>query len=278
MSASLRQLLDQAAARLGATSPTARLDAELLLAYSLGKPRSHLHARPDAVADEPARLGFEALLVRRAAGEPLAYLTGQRAFWNLELAVTPETLIPRPETELLVETALAQLPAGPARILDLGTGSGAIALALTRERPDCTITATDASAAALAVAQANATRLELSVNLLEGDWYHAVGTEQFDMIVSNPPYIPEGDPHLEQGDVRFEPRTALVAGADGLAALRQITTGAPAHLASGSWLLVEHGYDQGYKVRELFAAAGLQHIISHRDLAGFERVTCGCAV
>lgn len=278
MPASLRQLLDQAVARLAPVSPTARLDAELLLAHSLGKPRSHLYARPDSVADEAARQDFESLLARRAAGEPLAYLTGQRAFWNLELMVSPATLIPRPETELLVETALAHLPPGAARLLDLGTGSGAVALALARERPDCAVTATDASAAALAMAQANAARLGLSLRLLEGDWYQAVPGEQFELIASNPPYIPDADPHLAAGDVRFEPRTALAAGADGLADLRQIVAGAFDHLAPGGWLLVEHGYDQGYKVRELFAAAGLQHITSHRDLAGHERVTCGCRV
>lgn len=276
MSFSLRQLLDQAAARLAPVSPTARLDAELLLAYSLGQPRSHLHARPDAVADESQRQDFDTLLARRAAGEPIAYLTGRRDFWSLDLAVTPATLIPRPETELLVETALTRLPPGAARVLDLGTGSGAIALALAQERPACHFTATDASPAALAVARSNAGRLGLRVRFMPGDWYAAVGDETFDLIVSNPPYIPDADPHLTTGDVRFEPRTALAAGADGLADLRQIVAGAPGHLTPGGWLLVEHGYDQGYKVRELFATADLQQISSHNDLAGHERVTCGC--
>lgn len=256
------------------------VDAELLLAHVLERPRSWLYAHRDALLDAAQAGAFGALLARRAAGEPVAYLTGHRGFWRFELAVTPETLVPRAETECLVECALARLPARvPApRLADLGTGSGAIALALALERPRATVLATDASAGALAVARANARRLGLgNVSFAHGHWWQAVPAgERFHLVASNPPYIAEGDPHLAQGDLPHEPRGALVSGADGLEALREIVAGAPARLLPGGWLVVEHGMDQGAAVRALLGAAGLDAVGTSRDLEGRDRVTAGC--
>ncbi len=227
--ASIRQLLEQATRLLH--SDSARLDAELLLACVLDKPRSHLHAWPERVPSPAARLRFAALLQRRAAGEPVAYLTGVREFWSLPLTVTADTLIPRPETETLVALALEKIPAGSsARIADLGTGSGAIALALARERPRCQVIATDASSTAVAVANRNARQLGIAnVEFLTGNWCEPLPATPFDLIVSNPPYIPQDDPHLGQGDVRFEPRQALAAGPEGMDDLRAIASCARAH-------------------------------------------------
>lgn len=252
-------------------------DALLLLAYALERPAAWLYAHGDApVADAQARR-FGELVSRRQAGEPVAYLTGRRGFWTLDLAVTPDTLIPRPETERLVELALERLPAGvPAGVLDLGTGSGAIALAVASERPGAQVTATDASAAALEVARGNAAAHGItSVRFVLGDWYQPVSGERFDLIVSNPPYIASEDRHLGQGDLRFEPAAALASGADGLDALRVIAAGAPFHLEPGGWLLVEHGLDQGAAARTLFAEAGLEAVQTARDLEDRERATLG---
>ncbi len=254
-----------------------RLEAELLLAHVLAKPRSHLFAWPDRTLDPETAAAFDALLARRERGEPVAHILGEREFWSLPLAVTPATLIPRPDTERLVEAALECLPRPTARILDLGTGSGAVALALAEECPRATITATDRSPAALAVARANAKwlgRLE-RVRLLAGDWFEPVAGERFDLLVSNPPYIPAGDAHLDRGDLRFEPQTALAAGPDGLDAIRVIAAGARAHLAPGGWLLLEHGFDQGKAVRALLVEAGLEAVETLADLAGRDRVTRG---
>lgn len=252
-------------------------DALLLLAYALERPAAWLYAHGDApVADAQARR-FGELVSRRQAGEPVAYLTGRRGFWTLDLAVTPDTLIPRPETERLVELALERLPAGvPAGVLDLGTGSGAIALAVASERPGAQVTATDASATALEVARGNAAAHGItSVRFVLGDWYQPVSGERFDLIVSNPPYIASEDRHLGQGDLRFEPAAALASGADGLDALRVIAAGAPFHLEPGGWLLVEHGLDQGAAARTLFAEAGLEAVQTARDLEDRERATLG---
>lgn len=252
-------------------------EALLLLAHVLGKSAAWLYAHGDArVVDGDARR-FKDLVARRQAGEPVAYLTGRRGFWSLDLAVGPGILIPRPETERLVELALDRLPPGrPARLLDLGTGSGAIALALARERPAAQVTATDASAEALEVARRNAVEHDLAnVRFAHGDWYVPVVGERFDLIASNPPYIAAGDAHLAQGDLRFEPASALASGWDGLDALRVIAAGAPAHLAPGGWLLVEHGYAQGAAVRALFARAGLEAVETVRDLEDRDRVTVG---
>ncbi len=252
-------------------------EAELLLAHALGRSRGWLYAHADAAVAAGEAGRFEALLERRGRGEPVAYLIGRRGFWTLDLAVTADTLIPRPETERLVELALECLPlGGGARIADLGTGSGAIALALAGERPDATVAATDASVAALAVAGANARAAGLAnVTFHAGDWFAALPGRRFDLVASNPPYVADGDPHLREGDLRFEPPAALSSGADGLDAIRAIATAAPAHLSPGGWLLLEHGWTQGAAVRALLQAAGFVEVSTHRDLEERDRVTLG---
>lgn len=270
--ADVRSLLIAAAQRLGD-----RTDAEALLLHVLGKPRSWLIAHDTDVPGDDARAAFDALVARRAAGEPVAYITGHRGFWSLDLAVTPATLIPRPETELLVELALERLPPDrPCRVADLGTGSGAIALAIARERPRAQVTAVDVSADALAVARGNAARLGLErVRFLQGTWMTPLSGERFDVVVSNPPYIEAGDPHLEQGDLRFEPAAALASGADGLDAIREIVAAAPGHLGPGGWLLMEHGWNQGAAVRGLLERAGYAEVFTAPDLEGRDRVSGG---
>ena len=269
--------LQSAIAQFMPTHTSARLDAELLLAHALGQSRSYLRAWPERLLTDQQVQVFAILVARRVAGEPIAHILGRREFWSLDLEVTPATLIPRPETELLVELALARIPVDAAwDIVDLGTGSGAIALAVAQERPRCRVMATDVSAAALAVAQANARRLAIgNVTFHQGTWYAGLGQQRFNAILSNPPYIRTDDPHLRQGDVRFDPPGALVSGTDGLDDLRVIVAGAPTHLHPGGWLLVEHGYDQGEAVRRLFVDAGLVGIHSLDDLAGHPRVCLG---
>lgn len=266
-------LLRGAAARLGGDSP--RADAEVLLAHVLGRDRTWLFAHAGDPCDAQAAARFQALLARRAAGEPVAYLTGRRGFWSLDLDVGPGVLVPRPETELLVEFALRHLARdSPARVLDLGTGSGAIALAVASERPAAQVEAVDASQHALAIASANARRLGLPrVAFHHGDWYAPLGGRRFDLVLANPPYIADADPHLREGDLRFEPRGALASGADGLDAIRRIAAGAPTHLAAGGRIAIEHGFAQGAAVRDLLAGAGLREVESTRDLAGHERIT-----
>ncbi|MEW5838243.1 MAG: peptide chain release factor N(5)-glutamine methyltransferase [Pseudomonadota bacterium] len=271
---SIETLLQRAQQRL-VSSDSPRADAEILLAHVLGKPRSYLLTWPEKMLNETKLAAFESLLQRRVAGEPVAYLLGSRGFYGLELAVCDAVLIPRPETELLVEAALARLPSGDCRVADLGTGSGAIALALASARPDVSVLAADVSPQALAVAQDNAQRLRLKVDFRLGSWCAALGDEVFDMIVSNPPYIRVDDEHLTQGDVRFEPALALASGADGLDAIRAIIGCAPAHLSPGGWLLLEHGYDQAVAVAALLRAEGWQAVDSLCDLQGHARVTLG---
>lgn len=273
----LADALRLAQLRLRVHGDEARRDAEVLLASVLGCGRSHLYAHAEQTLTASQSAKFRALIERRAAGEPVAYLLGTREFWSMELAVSDGTLIPRPDTELLVERALLCIPKDAAlRIADLGTGSGAIALAIARERPRCHVIATDISEAALGVARGNAARLGIdSVEFRCGDWCTALAGTRCAVIISNPPYIPAADPHLTEGDVRFEPRAALTPGPDGLEAIRRIAAQAHAHLYSGGWLLLEHGYDQSPAVTELLNDQGYREIATHNDLAGHNRVTQG---
>lgn len=271
--ASIQSLLDSATLP---DSPTARLDAELLLAAALGKPRSYLRTWPEHEPGAEQLTAFAALLERRRAGEPVAYILGHQGFWSLDLEVAPHTLIPRPDTELLVETALALLPATPLKALDLGTGTGAIALALASERGGWKVTGVDRIAEAVALAERNRQRLKLgNAEFRLSSWFDALAGERFGLIVSNPPYIAASDRHLGEGDVRFEPISALVAGADGLDDIRRIIDQAPQHLEAGGWLLLEHGYDQAEAVRGLLRAAGFAAVDSRRDLGGHERISLG---
>ena len=257
-------------------SPTPRLDAELLLAQALGKSRGYLHTWPERELEASQLERFQAVLARRRTGEPVAYILGRQGFWSLDLDVARHTLIPRPDTELLVETALALLPATPLQVLDLGTGTGAIALALACERPAWQVTGVDRVPEAVALAQGNGTRLQLAnARFAESCWFSALAGQRFQLIVSNPPYIAAADPHLSQGDVRFEPSSALVAGVDGLDDIRLIIEQAPAHLLAGGWLLLEHGFDQAEAVRELLAQRGFVAVDSRRDLGGHQRISLG---
>jgi release factor glutamine methyltransferase len=257
-------------------SPSPRLDAEWLLAAALGKPASYLRTWPEREVPEGAAERFAAWLARRRAGEPVAYILGRQGFWSLDLEVAPATLIPRPDTELLVETALALLPARPACVLDLGTGTGAIALALAAERPAWRLTGVDRIDQAVVLAERNRARLGLgNVDFLLSHWFSALDGRRFGMILSNPPYIAADDPHLGQGDVRFEPSSALIAGPDGLDDIRLIVAQAPEHLEPGGWLLLEHGFEQAAAVRELLSGRGFVEVESRRDLGGHERISLG---
>jgi len=272
----LQKLLSDATQQLAGVSASPRLDAEVLLAAALDRPRSYLHAWPEQALEPQQAARFAAWLKRRQADEPVAYLLCRREFWSLELEVTSDTLIPRPETELLVELALEQLPThGAIQVADLGAGSGAIALALAVERPQAHVVATDSSLAALAVARRNAQRLHIAnVEFRQGDWCTALAGERFDLIAANPPYIAATDPGWRGGALRFEPVAALVAGRDGLDALRVIIAQAPHCLKPGGWLLVEHGYDQGETVPLLLSERGFSKVSDHRDTAGLPRTAC----
>ncbi len=262
---------------LSLDSATARIEVQCLLQAVLRVNRTWLLTHPEQILDTEQQARYAALLGRRLCGEPIAYLLGEREFFGLNFKVTPATLIPRPDTELLVELALQHIPQrGAFRVLDLGTGSGAIALSIAHARPDGEVTAVDASPDALGVARENARSLNIgNARLLRSDWFSALAGERFDLIVSNPPYVADGDAHLAQGDLRFEPRTALASGADGLDDIRRIVAGAREHLHAGGWLLFEHGYDQAGRARELLGAAGYTEVFSARDLAGIERVSGG---
>jgi len=268
----VRNMLAAATQQLGE-----RLDAELLLLHVVQKPRSWLFTHADDVLDRDVQTAYSNLIERRVAGEPVAYITGRRGFWSLDLEVTSATLIPRPETELLVELALQRLPDDAAcSVTDLGTGSGAIALAIARERPHAQVVATDASADALAVAQRNARRHAIvNVTFVHGDWLAPLAGQRFELIVSNPPYIEAADPHLGQGDLRFEPASALASGTDGLDDIRHIIRDAREHLRPGGWLLFEHGWNQGDAARALLHEAGYTEVFTARDLEQRDRISGG---
>jgi len=271
----VRQLLAEGRQTLADTDVPA-LEAELLLGHVLGRERAWFYANPEVVVTGANATSYRALLQRRRDGEPVAYLTGVREFWSMDLRVTPDVLIPRPETELLVETALERIPTHQAcRIADLGTGSGAVALAIAAERPACEVHATELSTAALAVARANAERLLPGrVAFHRGSWCEPL-EGRFHLIVSNPPYVERSDPHLSRGDCRFEPRAALTPGDDGLAAIRAIAQQAAGVLEPGGWLAFEHGFDQGAATRALLGKLGYEKVETRNDLAGVERVTSG---
>ena len=257
-------------------SESPRRDAEILLEHVTGKARTFILAFGETVLTANQQAQLSALLSRRKAGEPVAHLTGEREFWSLPLYVSAATLIPRPDTECLVEQALARLPATACRILDLGTGTGAIALALASERPDCQVTAVDVMPDAVALALRNAARLGFNnVKIQQSSWFDALVGQQFDMIVSNPPYIDERDPHLSQGDVRFEPLTALVAAEEGLADIAHIVTVSRQYLTAGGWLLIEHGWTQAEAVRALYTQAGYERVETCQDYGGNDRLTLG---
>ena len=260
--------------RLQAALPLDALENRILLCHALGLSRVGLITQSERTLTEEEAGRLSALVQRRLDGEPIAYIVGEREFFGLPFKVSPAVLIPRPDTELIVELALERLPQG-GRMLDMGTGSGAIAVACAHARRDAGVTALDVSEDALGIARANAAANGVQVRFLRSDWFGAVGDERFALIASNPPYIASHDEHLSQGDLRFEPAGALTDHADGLSALRTIVDGAPAHLLPGGWLLLEHGYDQAEAVRALLAARGFAEVQSWRDLPGIERVSGG---
>lgn len=271
----IRHWLKHAIATLcGGDSP--KRDAEILLSFVTGKSRSWLMAFDETLLNDQQLTQLDALLLRRAQGEPVAHLIGEREFWSLPLRVNDATLIPRPDTEILVEQALARLPATPSRILDLGTGTGAIALAIASERPDCQVVGVDRIEAAVELAQLNAEQLGLSnASFSLSHWFRDLAPSRFDLIVSNPPYIDANDIHLGQGDVRFEPRSALVAEEAGLADLRTLIEQAPHWIVAGGWLLLEHGWQQEHAVRQLMIENGYQAVATANDYGGNPRVTFG---
>ncbi|QKN84002.1 peptide chain release factor N(5)-glutamine methyltransferase [Scandinavium goeteborgense] len=272
---SFKQWLAQAIERL-ANSESPRRDAEILLGHVTGKTRTYILAFDETTLTTEEGAQLETLLSRRVNGEPVAHLVGMREFWSLPLEVTPATLIPRPDTECLAEQALGRLPESPCDILDLGTGTGAIALALASERPDCRVTAVDFVADAVALATRNARSLGINnVTIAQSNWFSALEGKTFGMIVSNPPYIDEQDPHLAEGDVRFEPLSALVAADEGLADLAHIIQEGRRFLLPGGWMLLEHGWKQGPAVRELYIQAGYDEVETCRDYGGNERLTVG---
>lgn len=272
--AAIREVIDRAAEHLHDVGDSPRLDAEILLATVLEKPRSWLIARPEQSLDPQALQRFQALLARRAEGHPVAHLIGTREFWSRRFLVTADTLIPRPETEHLIEAALERLPVGERRtIADLGTGSGVIALTLALERPDCAVTATDISAQALAVARDNAVMLGVThVTFRRSDWFSGLEGVHFDLIASNPPYVSRHDPHMSRGDLRFEPEIALTAGDNGLEAIERLVAGARDHLAADGWLILEHGFDQADAVASLLERYGYSAISSITDFGGHARI------
>jgi release factor glutamine methyltransferase len=272
--ASIAKCLREAQQRLS-DSETPRLDAEVLLAHVLQQTRSYLHTWPERELSQAQVETYDRLITARANGQPVAHLLGEREFWSLPLQVNASTLIPRPDTEILVETCLHLAIGASASVLDLGTGTGAIALALKSERPQWRVIAVDNAADAVALARLNAERLALEVQIKQSDWFAQLPQQKFDLIVSNPPYIAADDPHLQQGDVRFEPHSALVAAATGFADLQTIIDQAPDYLSIGGWLVLEHGWQQAERCRELFIARGFHAVESRRDYANLDRITLG---
>ncbi len=265
--------MQHASRMLQAPDINSSLEAEALLAFVLNKPRSWLYAWPEKQLGDEAENKFRELVRQRASGIPVSHLTGEREFWGLPLKVTADTLIPRHETELLVETVLQRLTAKNARILELGTGTGAIAIALANEQPSWQITAVDISKAALAVARENAARHQVRIDFMESDWFECIPSRYFDLIISNPPYIEDNDPHLDRGDLRFEPRSALSSGPDGLDDIRRIIGQAPAYLAENGWLILEHGLQQGAAVRQLLIDADWHATETLQDYANRDRIS-----
>jgi release factor glutamine methyltransferase len=267
--------LRDATRRLSAGESPKR-DAEILLGFVTGRSRTFIMAFGETSLTASELEELEALLARREQGEPVAYLVGEREFWSLSLSVSPATLIPRPDTECLVEQALLRLPASPQKVLDLGTGTGAVALAIASERPDCQLTGVDLQPEAVKLAQHNAQKLAISnASFVQGSWFAPVAGQQFAVIVSNPPYIDAADPHLAEGDVRFEPASALVADNAGLADLQTLIEHAPQHLLPGGWLLLEHGWQQAQEVQQLFRQAGYHQVATVKDYGGNDRVSLG---
>lgn len=277
----IRSALLQAQAQLSSAHDVgdidARYESQLLLQHVLKVNRAWLIAHENDTLERAALQAFECCTQRRVKGEPIAYILGEREFYGLNLAVTPATLIPRPDTETLVEAALSKIPLNEhVHVLDLGTGTGAIALAIAQQRPQASVTAADASQPALDVAIQNGQQLKLSnVSFISSDWFSKLQQKQFDVIVSNPPYIEDSDPHLQQGDLRFEPISALASGADGLDDIRRILDDCLIHLKPQGWLMLEHGYNQAKAVRELMANTGLVDIETLKDIGGNDRVTLG---
>jgi len=276
MKQSIEQLLKTAEQQLTAVSDSPRLDAEVLLSTVLKKDRSYFRAFPEVVPDEHQQQTFQTLLAKRCDGQPIAHITGSREFWSLDLSVNEHTLIPRADTEILIEFILEQFPENKLSVADLGTGTGAIALALASEKPGWDITATDRSNQALKIAQDNAEQLALNnIHFKAGSWFDAINRQEFDLIVSNPPYIAAKDPHLSQGDVRFEPVSALASGDDGLDDIRLLIAEAAKYLKPNGWLILEHGYDQKEAVKQLFEDRGYQRITQRNDYGNNPRMTAG---
>jgi release factor glutamine methyltransferase len=272
----IQDIINQAVEKLALSSNSPRLDVDLLLMQVLAKPRIYIYSHPEQSLSDQQLILFHTLLVRRISGEPIAYITGHKEFWSLDLVVNAEVLIPRPETELLIDLALKKYPANEKIICaDLGTGSGAIALALAHERPNWQLIATDKYLNAIAAARNNAQRLKIdNVEFYQGNWCRALPTRKYNLIISNPPYLAKDDPHLK-GDIKFEPKRALVAGIDGLDAIRIIIKQTKNKLAANGILMLEHGYNQASEVRRLLTAQGYADVVSHQDLSGHERVTVG---
>ena len=278
MNPTVGRLLDDAARNLAAIADLveARREAQILFGHAMGVSRAWLSAHRDDAADPSAADTFRELVRRRRTGEPVAYLVGRREFYGLEFRVTPDVLIPRADTETLVDAALEKLLKGAQPdVVDLGTGSGCVALTIAHERPAARVTAVDVSAAALIVARENAASIGVNAEFVQGAWFEELDGRRFDLIVSNPPYVATGDPHLQQGDLRFEPAKALASGEDGLADIRIIVADAPAYLREGGWLLFEHGYEQADVCRDLLLDAGFGEVISRADIAGLPRVAGG---